>query len=71
MIVVMELHSGHFATRRYRNRRIGELLKELSLTESRGTDVQVSVLTIDTRGTGLGVFCGVAKSGAKDKISDT
>jgi len=28
-----------FATRRYRNRRIGEFLKELSLTEGRGTGV--------------------------------
>ncbi len=36
---IKELQSGRFATRRYRNRRIGEFLKELSLTEGRGTGI--------------------------------
>lgn len=34
-----ELASGRAISRRYRNRRIGELLKELDLTEGRGTGV--------------------------------
>ncbi len=36
---IKELQSGRFATRRCRNRRIGEFLKELSLTEGRGTGI--------------------------------
>ena len=36
---IKELQTGRFATRRYRNRRIGEFLKELSLTEGRGTGI--------------------------------
>ena len=34
-----DLETGHFAARRYRNRRIGEFLKELKLTEGRGTGI--------------------------------
>lgn len=34
-----DLQTGSFVTRRYRNPRIGELLEELRLTESRGTGV--------------------------------
>lgn len=33
------LNSGSFVARRYRNRRLGEFLKELKLTEGRGTGV--------------------------------
>lgn len=36
-IPLSDVKSGHMATRRYRNRRIGEFLKELDLTEGRGT----------------------------------
>jgi hypothetical protein len=34
-----DLETGHFAARRYRNRRIGEFLKEMKLTEGRGTGI--------------------------------
>ncbi len=34
-----DLETGRFAARRYRNRRIGEFLKELKLTEGRGTGI--------------------------------
>src|SRR3954453_13488393 len=36
-IRLQALKSKHFIARRYRNRRIGEFLKELDLTEGRGT----------------------------------
>jgi len=35
----MSLPTGSFISRRYRNRRIGEFLKELNLTEGRGTGI--------------------------------
>ena len=34
-----QLQAGRALARRYRNRRIGELLKELDLTEGRGTGI--------------------------------
>ena len=34
-----DLETGRFVARRYRNRRIGEFLKELKLTEGRGTGI--------------------------------
>jgi ATP-dependent DNA helicase RecG len=34
-----DLETGRFAARRYRNRRIGQFLKELKLTEGRGTGI--------------------------------
>ena len=38
-IKLSDLQSGSFISRRYRNRRIGEFLKELNLTEGRGTGI--------------------------------
>ena len=38
-IKLSDLQSGAFISRRYRNRRIGEFLKELNLTEGRGTGI--------------------------------
>ena len=38
-IRLADLETGHFVARRYRNRRIGEFLKELKLTEGRGTGI--------------------------------
>lgn len=38
-ISLAALHSGVIVARRYRNRRIGEFLKELRLTEGRGTGI--------------------------------
>jgi ATP-dependent DNA helicase RecG len=38
-IRLADLETGRFVARRYRNRRIGEFLKELKLTEGRGTGI--------------------------------
>ena len=38
-ISLKDLKAGRFLARRYRNRRIGEFLKELKLTEGRGTGI--------------------------------
>ena len=38
-IKLSDLQSGSFISRRYRNRRIGEFLKELNLTEGRETGI--------------------------------
>ncbi|MBM4035964.1 MAG: transcriptional regulator [Planctomycetes bacterium] len=38
-IRLADLRKDHFVSRRYRNRRIGEFLKELGLTEGRGTGI--------------------------------
>ncbi len=38
-INLADLRLGTFISRRYRNRRIGEFLKELNLTEGRGTGI--------------------------------
>lgn len=38
-IRMADLKKDRFVSRRYRNRRIGEFLKELSLTEGRGTGI--------------------------------
>jgi len=38
-IALEDLRNGRGVTRRYRNRRIGEFLKELNLTEGRGTGI--------------------------------
>ena len=51
-----DLRTGHGVTRRYRNRRIGELLKELNLTESRGTGIPKILRAIKKNGSPLPVF---------------
>ena len=38
-IQLKDLQAGHAVSRRYRNRRIGEFLKELDLTEGRSTGI--------------------------------
>jgi ATP-dependent DNA helicase RecG len=43
-------------TRRYRNRRIGEFLKELNLTEGRGTGIPKILRAIQKNGSPLPVF---------------
>jgi ATP-dependent DNA helicase RecG len=55
-VSMKELHSGHFATRRYRNRRIGEFLKELSLTEGRGTGVPKMLKAMRLNGSSPPIF---------------
>lgn len=49
-INVASLASGSFHARRYRNRRIGEFLKELELTEGRGTGVPKMRRAMSTNG---------------------
>ena len=51
-----DLQTGHSATRRYRNRRIGEFLKELSLTEGRGTGIPKILRAIKKNGSPLPIF---------------
>ena len=38
-VALLQVHSDRAISRRYRNRRIGEFLKELDLTEGRGTGI--------------------------------
>jgi len=51
-----ELRTGYGVTRRYRNRRIGEFLKELNLTEGRGTGIPKILRAIQKNGSPLPVF---------------
>lgn len=51
-----ELRTGHSVTRRYRNRRIGEFLKELNLTEGRGTGIPKILRAIQKNGSPMPVF---------------
>ena len=51
-----DLRTGHGVTRRYRNRRIGEFLKELNLTEGRGTGIPKILRAIQKNGSPLPVF---------------
>jgi len=51
-----DLQTGSSATRRYRNRRIGEFLKELNLTEGRGTGTPKILRVIQKNGSPLPVF---------------
>jgi ATP-dependent DNA helicase RecG len=55
-INIAQLQSGRFATRRYRNRRIGEFLKELSLTEGRGTGIPKMLKAMQQNGSPPPVF---------------
>ena len=55
-INIKELQTGRFATRRYRNRRIGEFLKELSLTEGRGTGIPKMLKALLVNGSPQPVF---------------
>ena len=49
-ISIEDLESGEFIARRYRNRRIGEFLKELGLTEGRGTGVPKIIRAMRSNG---------------------
>lgn len=49
-ISIADLKAGSFVARRYRNRRIGEFLKELKLTEGRGTGVPKIVRAMRANG---------------------
>ncbi|MEA3486798.1 MAG: ATP-binding protein [Thermodesulfobacteriota bacterium] len=49
-IKLSDLQSGSFIFRRYRTRRIGEFLKELNMTEGRGTGTPKILRAIKTNG---------------------
>ena len=49
-ISLEQLQSGKFLARRYRNRRIGEFLKEVNLTEGRGTGLPKIIKTMRVNG---------------------
>lgn len=49
-ISIADLEAGSFVARRYRNRRIGEFLKELKLTEGRGTGVPKIIRSMRANG---------------------
>jgi ATP-dependent DNA helicase RecG len=51
-----DLQTGSSTTRRYRNRRIGEFLKELNLTEGRGTGIPMILRAIRKNGSPLPIF---------------
>ena len=47
---------GDFAARRYRNRRIGEFLKELDLTEGKGTGIPIAIKAMNDNGSPPPIF---------------
>jgi ATP-dependent DNA helicase RecG len=50
------LAAGNFVARRYRNRRIGEFLKELRLTEGRGTGIPKAIRAMTENGSPQPIF---------------
>ncbi|MDF1827025.1 MAG: ATP-binding protein [Legionellaceae bacterium] len=55
-IQLRDLQAGRAVSRRYRNRRIGEFLKELDLTEGRSTGVPKILRVMKTNGSPAPVF---------------
>ncbi len=51
-----DFDKGIVRARRYRNRRVGEFLKELRLTEGRGTGIPTIVKTLKDNGSGSPIF---------------
>ncbi len=51
-----DFERGIIRARRYRNRRIGEFLKELRLTEGRGTGIPTIIRALETNGSGKPKF---------------
>ena len=51
-----DIKKGSFISRRYRNRRIGEFLKELDMTEGRGTGLPKIYQAIKKNGSPLSIF---------------
>jgi len=49
-IKIEALAAGNFVARRYRNRRIGEFLKDLNLTEGRGTGIPKAIQAMTENG---------------------
>ncbi len=55
-IKLEDLRAGRAVSRRYRNRRIGEFLKELDLTEGRATGIPKILKVMATNGSPAPVF---------------
>lgn len=55
-IKLQALAAGNFIARRYRNRRIGEFLKELNLTEGRGTGIPKAIQAMTENGSPQPLF---------------
>jgi ATP-dependent DNA helicase RecG len=55
-ISLENLSQGVFVARRYRNRRIGEFLKELHLTEGRGTGIPTAIRAMQENGSPRPIF---------------
>ena len=55
-ISIENLQNYHAASRRYRNRRIGEFLKELHLTEGRNTGFQKIIRALKANGSPMPIF---------------
>jgi ATP-dependent DNA helicase RecG len=51
-----DFDAGRVRARRYRNRRVGEFLKELKLTEGRGTGIPTIIATLKSNGSPLPLF---------------
>lgn len=49
-IKMEDLRAGRAVSRRYRNRRVGEFLKELDLTEGRSTGISKILKVMETKG---------------------
>ena len=55
-ISLVDLEHGQLVARRYQNRRIGEFLKELHLTEGRGTGIPTVIRAMRENGSPLPTF---------------
>ena len=55
-ISLADLENGRLVARRYRNRRIGEFLKELRLTEGRGTGIPTVIRAMRENGSPVPMF---------------
>ncbi|MCC8106675.1 MAG: AAA family ATPase, partial [Clostridiales bacterium] len=51
-----DLQKRHLVSRRYRNRRIGDFLKELKLVEGRNTGIPTILRAMETNGSDLPIF---------------
>ena len=55
-ISLADLRAGRAVSRRYRNRRVGEFLKELDLTEGRATGIPKILKVMEANGSPMPVF---------------
>lgn len=55
-VTLTDIKTGKMVTRRYRNRRVGEFLKELDFTEGRGTGIPKMTRALKANGSPLPLF---------------